>query len=82
MAKSTSIQLNDRWQSFLADRIAKGRFDSVSEAVREGLRLVELQEQKFDRLCAALDKGLASGEGVEFDMDVWLREQNSADLAA
>ncbi len=82
MAKSTSIQLNDRWQNFLADRIAKGRFDSVSEAVREGLRLVEMQEQKFDRLCVALDKGLASGEGIEFDMDDWLREKRSTDLAA
>ena len=82
MPKSTSVQLNDRWQSFLADRIAKGRFDSVSEAVREGLRLVEMQEQKFDRLCAALDKGLASGEGVDFDMDDWLREQRANDIAA
>lgn len=82
MVKSTSIQLNDRWHNFLAERIAMGRFDSVSEAVREGLRLVEIQEQKFDRLCTALDKGLASGEGVEFDMDDWLREQRTNDLAA
>lgn len=79
MGKSTSIQLNDRWQTFLAQRIAMGRFDSVGEAVREGLRLVEIQEEKFDRLCAALDKGLASGHGIEFDMSDWLQEQRATD---
>ena len=82
MAKSTSVQLNDHWQNFIAERIEKGRFDSVSEAVRAGLRLVEREEQKFDRLCAALDAGLASGPGIPFDMDEWLVEQRTLDQAA
>ena len=82
MARSTSIQLNERWDSFLSERIAAGRFDSVSEAVRAGLRLLEIEEQKFERLCAALDAGLASGPGVPFDMDDWLIEQRTLDQAA
>ena len=68
MAKTTSIHLNDRWESFIAELIAKGRFDSASEAIRGALRLLEIEEEKFDRLCEALDEGLASGPAEPFDM--------------
>ena len=74
MARSTSIQLNERWDKFLSERIAAGRFDSVSEAVREGLRLLEEQEDKFETLKAALDDGLASGDAGPLDMEEIIRE--------
>jgi antitoxin ParD1/3/4 len=74
MAKSTSIILNDRWTKFLAERIEAGRFESVSEAVRAGLRLLEREEEKFERLCAALDEGLASGPAEPYDIQEIISE--------
>lgn len=74
MAKSTSVVLNDRWEKFLSERIATGRYDSVSEAVRAGLRLLEIEEEKFDRLMALLQEGIDSGPATPFDMDEIIRE--------
>jgi antitoxin ParD1/3/4 len=74
VAKSTSIVLNDRWEKFLTERIATGRYDSVSEAVRAGLRLLEIEEEKFDRLMALLQEGIDSGPATPFDMDEIIRE--------
>lgn len=82
MAKSTSIVLNNRWEKFLAERISAGRYDSVSEAVRAGLRLLEIEEEKFERLMAELQKGLDSGPPIPFDMDEWLDEKQKFDRAA
>ena len=74
MAKSTSIVLNDRWEKFLAERIATGRYDSVSEAVRAGLRLLEIEEEKFERLIEALREGEESGPATLLDMGEIKRE--------
>jgi antitoxin ParD1/3/4 len=66
MAKTTSVNLNDRWTDFIAERVDQGRFESASEAVRAGLRLLELEEQKLDRLLAEIAKGIESGPSRPF----------------
>jgi antitoxin ParD1/3/4 len=75
MSKSTSVILNDRWTNFIAARIESGRYDSASEAIRAGLRLLEIEEDKFETLMAALHKGIDSGPALPFDMDEWLAKQ-------
>lgn len=72
--KSTSIQLNDHWQTFITAQVESGRFASASEVVREGLRLAEERQKRIDRLNALIDEGEASGEPVEFDFDAFIAE--------
>ena len=78
MARSTSIQLNERWDKFLSERIAAGRFDSVSEAMREALRLLEERENKADALDRMLQEGLDSGDAGPLDMEELIAEARSA----
>lgn len=70
MAKNTSISLGNHFESFINQRVEKGRFASTSDAIRAGLRLLELNEAKLDVLRATLAKGeaqLDQGQGVDGD---------------
>jgi antitoxin ParD1/3/4 len=56
------------FSQFVADKIQAGRFESTSEAVRTGLRLLEQQEAQLDLLRQKLAAGEAEldrGEGVD-----------------
>jgi putative addiction module CopG family antidote len=44
MARSTGVTLGEHYSKFIENKINEGRFESVSEAVRAGLRLLEDQE--------------------------------------
>ncbi|WJY97042.1 type II toxin-antitoxin system ParD family antitoxin [Corynebacterium fournieri] len=57
MAKNTSVVLGERYDKFIAQLIQDGRYASASEVLREGLRLVEEREQKFDALRVAAERG-------------------------
>ncbi|MAU12850.1 MAG: type II toxin-antitoxin system ParD family antitoxin [Anaerolineaceae bacterium] len=68
MPRNTSVTLGDHFQDFIQGRIALGRFDNTSEAVRAGLRLLELEEAKLDSLRKKLADGeaqLDAGQGVD-----------------
>ena len=57
MAKNTSVVLGERYDKFIARLIQDGRYASASEVLREGLRLVEERERKFDALRVAAERG-------------------------
>ena len=59
MPRNTSITLGEHFDAFVNEKIAEGRFQSVSEAVRAGLRRLEEDELKLEALRAKL----AAGEG-------------------
>ncbi len=68
MQRNTSVILGDHFSTFVNSKIKEGRFESTSEAVRAGLRLLEAEESKLDLLRAKLAEGEAQldrGESTE-----------------
>ena len=61
MAKNTSIFLNDHFDAFISESVKEGRYDSASEVIRAGLRLLESNETKLASLRGLLAEGEASG---------------------
>lgn len=77
MAPNTSISLDDHFVEFLAEQVNTGRYRSVSEAVRAGLRLLEAQELHLSALRTALILGENSGKPEVFDFDAFIDSKNS-----
>jgi antitoxin ParD1/3/4 len=70
MSRNTSVTLGNHFSEFVETKIGAGRFESTSEAVRAGLRLLEQQEAQIDLLRQKLAKGEAQldrAEGVDGD---------------
>lgn len=74
MSKITSVPVGDHFADFIERQVQAGRYQSPSEVVGAGLRLLEEQELKVERLRAALIDGEQSGEPVPFDLDDFLGE--------
>lgn len=72
MSKNTSVVLGKEHDKFIQMQIKSGRFASVSEAMRAGLRLLEEQEMKVQALRAAIIKGEQSGPATDFDMHEYI----------
>ncbi len=69
MTKTTSINLGEHFQDFIAAQIQGGRYGSASEVVRASLRLMEEHEQKLEALRQALIEGEESGDAGLLDME-------------
>ena len=52
MPRNTSVTLGDHYDAFVSKKISEGRFQSVNEAVRAGLRRLEEDELKSEALRA------------------------------
>ncbi len=59
----SSYALGKRFENFVREQVASGRYNNASEVVRAGLRLLESEEELRKRnmaeLDAAIDRGLA-----------------------
>lgn len=67
MGRNTSVTLGDHYNKFVTEQIASGKFETASEVMRAGLRLLEEREEKTAALNAALKAGEDSGFH-EFDV--------------
>lgn len=77
MPRNTSVVLSDHFNEFIARAVASGRYNSASDVVRAGLRMLEENEQKLDRLRAEIIKGEESGFTESFDFDDFLSDMNA-----
>ena len=57
MARNTSVTLGQHFDEFVSEKITAGRFQTVSEVVRAGLRKLEEEESKLQALKEKLQAG-------------------------
>ena len=78
MAQNTSVSLGDHFTAFINKRIQSGRYNSASDVVRAGLRLLEEHETRGEALQHALVAGEMSGEATPFDFDAFIDRKKSS----
>lgn len=81
MTRNTSVSLGDHFVEFIDRMVKEGRYASASDVVRAGLRLAEAEDAKLTRLRALIEVGDASGYGEEWDLDAFLTEMHTKNVA-
>jgi len=74
MGKNTSIALGDHFEKFISSVLNTGKYNTASEVIRAGLRLLEQKENKEQLLIKALQEGEESGFVEDFNPDTLLKE--------
>lgn len=74
MGKNTSVSLGNHFEEFVSQKIKTGRFNSASEVIRAGLRLLEIEERKVESLRLAIEDGEKSGYDENYDPAQHLEE--------
>lgn len=80
MPRNTSVSLGDHFAGFIEEKVKEGRYGSASDVIRAGLRLLEAEEAKLERLRALIAEGEASGPSREWDYEDW-KAKRHADYA-
>jgi antitoxin ParD1/3/4 len=74
----SSYSIGDHYEAFAKKLVASGRYASVSEVLRDGLRLLEereaLREWKLNELKKAIQEGIDSGDAGPMDAEEIKRE--------
>lgn len=81
MPRNTSVTLGDHFDQFVAEILQHGRFQSVSEVVRAGLRKLEADEAKLQALRDRLKSGEDSPLVDDFDSDQFLARMHKKHIA-
>ena len=74
MARNTSVTLGEHFDEFVSEKIEQGRFQSVSEVVRAGLRKLEEDEAKLQALRERLQAGEDSPLVEDFEASQFIAE--------
>ena len=61
-----NVVLTDQQEEFVAGLVARGRYQNASEAIRQGVRLLEREEARADALLARIMVGYEQAERGEF----------------
>jgi antitoxin ParD1/3/4 len=77
-AVTKNISLTPELDRFIDDRVESGLYESASEVVREGLRLLrhreDLQRKQLERVKAKIEKSWQQSENGEVVTDTEARE--------
>jgi len=57
-----SAELGQQLEGFVAELVEKGRYNSKSEVLREGVRLIQERETRLAALDSAIARGLADAD--------------------
>ncbi len=76
MPRNTSVTLGEHFDKFVAEKITQGRFQSVSEVVRAGLRKLEEDEAKLEVLRLKLLAGENSPSVKAFNADQFIAKMH------
>lgn len=77
MSKNTSVSLGHHFSQFVEQQIASGRYTSASEVIRAGLRLLQDNEAKLERLRELIREGDESGESVPLNREKFFAEMRA-----
>lgn len=77
MSRITSLALGSHFINFIDAQVQSRRYDSASEVIRAGLRLLEKHEIQGKALQDALDAGHQSGEPRQFDIEAFLSSMHA-----
>jgi antitoxin ParD1/3/4 len=58
----SSVDLGPKLESIVSKLVSKGRYNSKSEVIREGVRLVEEREKRLVELDRSLAQGMADAK--------------------
>jgi antitoxin ParD1/3/4 len=59
---TSSVDLGSKLERFIAGLVKSGRYNSKSEVLREGVRLIQERETRLAALDASIARGLADAE--------------------
>lgn len=80
-----NISLNPHFEELVKGKVESGLYNSVSEVMREALRLLEerdqLRELRLEELRREIQKGINSGSATPLDIEE-IKRQGRARLAA
>ena len=84
---ASSVNLGTRLEGFVAELVKSGRYNSRSEIMREGVRLIHEREVRLAALDAAIRRGLDDADAgrvhdlsaVEDDLDARYAKMDQAD---
>lgn len=77
MPRNTSVSLGGHFENFIDQLVSDGHYQSASEVIRAGLRLLEEQELRVQRLREALIAGENSGEPQPFDREAFKQKMRT-----
>jgi antitoxin ParD1/3/4 len=74
MSRNTSVTLGPHFEKFVTSQVKQGRYGTVSEVIRAGLRALEQNEARLAALRAAIDEGDSSGFVEDYSIDQVIEE--------
>jgi antitoxin ParD1/3/4 len=77
MGKNTSISLGAHYEEYVRRKVESGEFATVSEVIRDAMRLAEARDLKIEQLRQLIREGEESGPAEPFDFDIFLKEMRA-----